>query len=322
MPAHKVSPARDVIQVAFAADAEFAMPLGVAIASLARTHAREAIAVTILHDGLSAADISRVERTGAGRVPITWHLVNPSDVAGAFYTECLTSATLYRLLLPHLMPSTLDRVLYLDCDLVVTDSLRQLWTTDLHGKLIAAARDANSPFPVGPAGTNWRGLGLRPNTPYFNAGVLLIPLDAWRAEAIPELTLGMLRTSRPRWGDQDVLNAALQGRWLELPRRWNLQTSDVAERGLAWALWADDVQGALADPAILHFTERDKPWHPGSAHPLRGRWYQALDDSAWSGWRPGSALRPVHRRVGSRVKLAWRALTAGRAGLAPGGLTP
>lgn len=311
------SPA-EPIQVAFGVDAKFVLPLGVALASLVMRHAPGEVAVTILHDGLPSADIERIERTVASQCPIKWHAVKQRDVAGAHYTAHLSSASIYRTLLPRFVSA--ERVIYLDCDVVLADSLRGLWEFDLHGQLLAAVRDAYAPFPAGPAGsgTNWRQLGLDPGLPMFNTGVLVIPLEVWRAEKVPERTLSVLRNSTPRWGDQDALNLVLQRRWAELPRRWNVQSADVTGDGVAWALWPREVSSALESPGIIHFTEGDKPWFANSTHPLRQHWLDALEQSAWSGlW---SDSKPLYRRAGSRVKLAWRALTAGRAGLAAAGI--
>jgi len=312
MPADE-SWSSDVIHVAFAADAGFVKPLAVAVTSLALTHAPGEVAVTILHDGLREADMERIERSVDGRVALTWRRVSRDDVAGVHHSVFLTPASLFRLLLPRLLPATVERVIYLDCDVVVESSLRPLWNLDLQGMPVAAVRDAGSPFAAGPLGTDWRDLRLNPDSPYLNTGVLVLALDTWRRAELSERALEVLRTSTPRWGDQDGINAILQGKWFELPRRWNLQTADAVGTGIAWALWNEDVRDANADPAIVHYTERDKPWHPGSAHPHAARWFGVLDHTEWAGWRPSSAPRPAYRRAASRLKRAWHTLTADQA---------
>jgi lipopolysaccharide biosynthesis glycosyltransferase len=298
----------DVIQVAMAADREFVLPLAVALTSLALAHRPGDVAVTVLHDGISSSEIERIERPVHGRLEISWRQVNPEEVAGAHFSTPLTSASLFRLLLPRFLPSDAERVIYLDADTVITGSVRPLWETHLGEHHVAAVRDAASPFAAGPCGTDWRGLGLAADAPYFNSGLLVIALGAWRSAGVSARVLEVLRGSRPRWGDQDGLNVVLCGRWKELERRWNLQTADIERRGLAWALWPDDVDQALTDPAVIHYTERDKPWDPGTRHPMADRWHDMLDQTAWSGWRP--AHRPLHRRVTSRTKRALRVLTA------------
>ncbi|HYJ22165.1 MAG TPA: glycosyltransferase family 8 protein [Solirubrobacterales bacterium] len=290
------------MHVTLAADAEFAMPLAVTLASLSHSQSEE-IEVTVFHDDLAPATIARIEAGLGGRLAVRWHRVDPAQVAGAHYSTFLTRASLFRLLLPRLLPD-LDRVLYLDCDIVVTASLRPLWETDLDGALLGAVRDAGSPFPAGPLGTDWRGLGLDPATPYFNTGMLLIPLEEWRRQEVSERALSLLRRRQPRWGDQDGLNAVVDGRWVELPRRWNLQSPDALGTGLAWALWREDVELALRDPAVVHYTDRDKPWMAGCEHPLAQHWYRALEGSDWSGWRP---RHPRRRRL-ARIAAGARAL--------------
>jgi lipopolysaccharide biosynthesis glycosyltransferase len=206
-------------------------------------------------------------------------------VSGAHYPSFLSRASLYRLLLPDLL-STRARTIYLDADTVVLSSLQSLWDTELDGHILAAVREASAPWAAGPSGTNWRELGLAPDSPYFNSGLLVLPLDLWRQERLGDKAIEFLRTFRPRWGDQCALNAVAAGRWLEVPRRWNLQTADVEGRGLAWALWREAVEEAVADPAVVHFTERAKPWTPGASHPRADLWFQVLDQTSWAGWRP------------------------------------
>jgi lipopolysaccharide biosynthesis glycosyltransferase len=288
------------MQITLAADAEFAMPLAVTLASLARSQDAERLEVTVLHDDLSAAAIARIESGLVGELALRWHRIDPAQVAGAHFSTFLTRASLFRLLLPRLLPD-LDRVIYLDSDIVVRDSLRPLWETELDGDLLAAVRDAGSPFPVGPLGTDWRGLGLDPSAPYFNTGMLLIPLGEWRREEVSERALALLRRRQPRWGDQDGLNAVVGRRWVELPRRWNLQSPDALGAGLAWALWREDVELALRDPAVIHYTDRDKPWLAGCEHPLAQHWYGALEGTGWSGWRP-RRQRPRLARIANRAR--------------------
>lgn len=298
----------DVIQVAMAADRGFVLPLAVALTSLALAHEPGELAVTVLHDGLAEHDLEQIERSVAGRFEVCWRQVATDELDGVHYYEELSRATLFRLQLPKLVAPSLERVIFLDADTVVCESLRPLWEMDLDGYELAAVRDAGAPFAAGPYGTDWRRLGLEPGAPYFNAGLLVIPLDAWRSAAVSRRILEVLRECSPPWGDQCGLNAVLHGRWKELPRRWNVQTSDAEERSVAWGLWPDEVRQALIDPAMIHYTERDKPWDPGTRHPLAAHWYEALEQSAWRGWRPAS--RPLHRRVTSRTARALRVLTA------------
>jgi lipopolysaccharide biosynthesis glycosyltransferase len=276
----------DPIHVSFAINRGFELPLTVALASLARAHRPGECEVAVLHPGLPPRLRERVERGTDGRLAVRWISVDERALAGARAPGYLTPASLYRLLLPEVLPER-DRTIYLDADVVVMDSFRFLWDLDLGEHVLGAVRDAGSPWAAGALGTNWREIGIPPDSPYFNSGVLVLPLECWRREQLGSSALEVLRRVRTRWGDQCAMNFVAEGRWLALPRRWNLQTPDVDGRGLAWALWRGSVEAALADPAVVHFNERPKPWSPGATHPWAEMWFHFLDHTPRAGWRPG-----------------------------------
>src|SRR4051812_28713331 len=88
---------------------------------------------------------------------------------GAHYT--LDNWT--RLWLSDFFPDNVDRVLYLDCDIVIVGSVAALWNVDLDGALLGAVDIPGSEHGV-------THLGLRAEDGYFNSGVLLIDLKKWR----------------------------------------------------------------------------------------------------------------------------------------------
>lgn len=282
--------------VVFAADVGFAAPLSVALHSLAAHNS--GVQATVIERGYSQGLRCRVRGDTAGSIHLTWVRM-PHDLMGVPNTEYLPPAALYRLLLPDLLPDA-DRVIYLDCDTLIADDLSALASMPVDGEL-AAVRDAGAPVAAGPSGTDWQNLGLSPGTPYFNSGVLVADLERWRSERIGRRAIEVLRAHSPRWGDQCALNAVVAGRWHELARRWNLQTADVQGRGLAWAMWRDDVEHAIADPAVIHFTERDKPWLDGTTHPYAPIWRSWQSRTPFADWRPEGAGHRFAARVARRV---------------------
>ena len=284
------------IHVSMAVDRGFELPLTVALASLAAVHVPGQCTVSVLHSGLPAEVMKRIERdTGTG-LAIDWLPVDQRDLVGAHLPDFLTKATLYRLLLPRVLADR-DRTIYLDADVVVLEPLTELWTTDLGPHVVGAVRESAAPWAAGPSGTNWREIGMAPDSPYFNGGVQLLPLDVWRRDHLDDAALTVLKRTKARWGDQCAMNLVAENRWLEFPRRWNVQTADVEGRALAWALWPDSVAEAVADPAIVHFSERAKPWTPGASHPWADKWFRVLDETSWAGWRP-----PAREPLGQRVR--------------------
>jgi lipopolysaccharide biosynthesis glycosyltransferase len=151
----------------------------------------------------------------------------------------------------------LDRVLFLDADLLVLDDLSKLWNVNLGTSVLGAVADAAVPTCCAPRGVKaWREREIPPDTPYFNGGVLLISLARWRELRITELACEYFQTAAGPldYLHQEALNAVLPGRWHQLSRRWNLLASLDGRKHYRQEI------GAWKDPGIVHFAGRMKPW--------------------------------------------------------------
>jgi len=116
------------------------------------------------------------------------------DIGDVYVPWFLSHATLYRLFAPDFLPANLKRVIYLDCDIVVRESLLGLWQTDLNGVLVGCVQNVTEPWFACVPQLPWKERGLPPDAPYFNAGVLVIDTDAWRRERVGERVLEVLST--------------------------------------------------------------------------------------------------------------------------------
>ena len=297
------------ILLACAVDDRFAMPLAVTLRSALDTLSEpNRLEVYVLDGGIRAANRERLERTlGSPRARL--HFVTPPRDAlrEIRHTRRFPPAAFYRLLVARLLPGSLSRAIYLDADLVVTADLARLWDEPLRGLPLLAVRDAGAPTVSSPRGLlNHRELGLAPDLPYFNSGVLSLDLARWREEGICEQLLHYLAThaSVIRWPDQDTLNAVFAGRWGELDPRWN-QIPQVWEpsAGDTDPFPASLRERVIRDPWIVHYSTWSKPWHWACAHPARKRFFEVLDRTAWAGWRPKKGLRDT-RIAGHGVRIA------------------
>jgi lipopolysaccharide biosynthesis glycosyltransferase len=292
------APRGERVCAVFAADDAYALPLAVTLRSAQDALAPgSALEATVIDGGLRRASRERVLRAlDPERVRVRFARPPDGALRGLRVEPGRISlATYYRLLLARVLSPETSRALYLDCDLLVLGDLARLFALDLGGHLLLAVRDAGVPrFGAHP----WPGaLGagpFSPETPYFNAGVLLVDLERWRRERVAERALEHLARHRRevRFWDQDGLNAVLAGGFGELDPRWN-QLPQLH----AWRAWRENpygperCQAALADPWIVHFASAKKPWHFGDAHPERARFFAALDRTAFAGWRPRWGLR-------------------------------
>jgi lipopolysaccharide biosynthesis glycosyltransferase len=189
-------------------------------------------------------------------------------------------ATWYRIFLPELLPG-LDRVLYLDADLIVLDSLVPLWETDLAGHYLAAVTNVfQSDHLDRPAY-----LGLEGPRVYFNAGVMLMNLALMRRDGATNalLDFGVRHRGRLDWRDQDAMNVVLGKRRLALPPRWNVMNSILEFPASADVFAADALEEARRHPAIRHFEgpSVNKPWHYMCERDMRELYIAHRRETPW-----------------------------------------
>jgi lipopolysaccharide biosynthesis glycosyltransferase len=240
-------------------------------------------------------------RLGAGA---TFHEIPRERVAGLPVMDEFTAAMWYRIFLPELVPAA-DRVLYLDVDTLVVDSLAPLREIDLSGSYVAAVTNALMPQHAGRPGR----LGLPEGQLYFNSGVLLMNLDAMRrdrcTDALREFAAG--RGPELEWPDQDTLNMVLGGRRLALHPRWNYMNS------MRWvfALYAfgeDEIGEAARSPAIRHFEgpTHNKPWHWAAEREDVELWEAHRRETPWARGRAAELPTRLLRRAAYAKRVAVR----------------
>lgn len=244
------------IDVCFACDENYAPYAGCVLLSLLDYHSKEELRVWFISDNISQKTKLWIEKNFSGMD------VFFRDIPQGFLTKVpirnkhLSRAAYARLALGSVLPKEVKRVIYLDCDILVLHSIRDLWNWDLKGKVLAGVED-------------W-GLFLQRregdfyypfSTSYKSSGLLLIDVEKWRSKCCENKCLDYLR--KPQYPilyeDQDVLNFALYSEFGELPPEWNVvlnfSKKEIEKRG-APASWIV----ALKDPFIVHFASANKPW--------------------------------------------------------------
>jgi lipopolysaccharide biosynthesis glycosyltransferase len=190
-----------------------------------------------------------------------------------------TVDTYTRLWLGKFFPPTANRVLYLDADIVVVGSIAPLWNTDLAGNLMGAVD-----IPGSDRGVTL--LAMRPEDGYFNAGVLVIDLEQWRATNAEEIVIDYIRANpeRVRY-DQDALNACFYNRTKRLDYKWNA-ISPFFREPLALPLDRAEIEAVRRNAQIIHFNGGSKPWSYFCDHPRRAEYEKYLRMTAWQDYVP------------------------------------
>lgn len=194
-----------------------------------------------------------------------------------------------RLFVDGMLPNTVSKVLYVDCDMIICDSLQELWNTNMKDNIVAAVQDAVSMDTK-------KAVGLKAGEKYFNAGLLLIDLAKWRELKIEDHCLDFIKqhSGKVIHHDQGVLNGIFHGQVCVLPVRYNLMTIHFLldrEKVLKYAredakfYSEEELLQAKNNPAILHFTPSFtcRPWVRGCKHPLKQLYWDVLGNTPWAG---------------------------------------
>ena len=141
-------------------------------------------------------------------------------------TSRMSVATLYRLLIPQIFPPDIEKVIYLDSDIVVNLDINELWQIKLNDKPIAAADEVRADSFDHPMNASHNYLvtsGLVDYNDYFNAGVLLMNLNILRGEEETIMRGVNFVGEHPQlqYLDQDVLNYLFSKSYLKLDEKFN-----------------------------------------------------------------------------------------------------
>ena len=207
-------------------------------------------------------------------------------------TWSISISSYARLFVAEMIPDDIDRVLYLDCDMIVCDSLQNLWDTDLRGCVLGAVQDS-----IGDSTKN--AVGLLPDDQYFNAGMLLIDLAKWRNLSIGTKCFQYIEEKNGSvvHHDQGVLNGVLRNQWFRLPLCDNLMTIHfIFNRRRVIDYFGehaefyseDEIMDAKEHPVILHYTPSftSRPWCRDCKHPRKSLYWENLVQTPWKGTRP------------------------------------
>jgi lipopolysaccharide biosynthesis glycosyltransferase len=148
----------------------------------------------------------------------------------------VSTAAYLRLYIPQLLPAHVERVLYLDCDVMCVGSLDSLLDVDLRGNTIAAVRDPYARRLCDMEGMP--GLAkyqeLDAQAPYFNSGMMLIDVPNWLSTDVTQRCFDYIRrhAAETRFLEQDALNYVLYGKWLRVNKMWNFARSSRLESAM------------------------------------------------------------------------------------------
>lgn len=252
----------EIINIAYCTDSNYLEHVSVSIQSIILNNLTEKMQFHVFLYNVQEEYIEKFKNTSK---LITIYKIEEAEVEKYhhdFSTKHISNSTFIRLMVPKLLANKVNRLLYLDADILCFANISPIFDINIDNYICAAGNDSNKKEP------NPNLSRLKLNTSfYFNAGVLFINISNWVAFNVEEKTNKILFENRLlKYADQDALNITLQNRVLLIDSKWNyLFTWMTAKQKETFFYNKHNL------PYFIHFTGPRKMWyqeHDGLAQNL------------------------------------------------------
>ena len=248
--------------------------LNVMLFSLLRSNPDCTFTVYLLHTDMREAATAETKRILKSRGELVMLEAGSLGLEEAPTTDRFPKEMYYRIFAAKYLPQTLDRVLYLDPDIVVNASVKELYSMPIDGYYFAAASHN------GPVTRTFNGvrLHLERGCPYINSGVLLINLAILREEQSYGDVFSYIEKNRTRLflPDQDVLSGLYGKRIKKLDTlRYNM-----TERQYRYQRFRGkkiDLDWVRENTVFIHYCGKNKPWKADYSGKLNCFYNEALN---------------------------------------------
>lgn len=279
----------DEIHIAFTVDERYVQHMGVAITSIILNNQEVNFIFHIIYDEMNEDDLAKLKwLSEAYHQPINlYRVTNPLLFDRLKTMSHISKAVYYRLMLPYILPQHLDKVIFLDADLVCCGDIRGLWhspvgNAPVAAKLINASEEQVTRLNLGS--------GL-----YLNAGVLLVNLPIWRQQDIPSRIIEFMLAYPEKivWLEQDAIAVVLEGQIMPLDDSFNT-TIDCAK--------GDGT--IMENSVIIHFVGASKPWQQWCPDVRKNLYWDYLRLSPWNKATPEAPQTFIQYLYAARVENA------------------
>lgn len=182
--------------------------------------------------------------------------------------------------------SDVDRLLYVDADMICIGSLIPIKEVDITDSYVAMVTDT-----AGAVDHRHR-LGLAENAFYGCAGLVLFNLALWRRDGIRQRCMSYYNAPEHhdiiKMGEQDVLNVVLQGKIRELPIEYNMMSTYYEHNGSSIPKrYKMTIKQHRKYAVIIHYIGDAKPWYKDSRFPLKDYYWKYQSFTPWKGLKYG-----------------------------------
>ena len=234
----------NVVHICFNLDCKYFHQLGVTVTSALENNPQFHLVFHVFIDDVDEGDIAKVRKVVEKYKCDFYIYIMEMEPFSHFHlrNKRFNHVAYFRVYMPKILRTLTDKYLYMDADMICVNSLQPFLDIDLQGKPIACVSD----FPDA-VKTRATFLKLKSGK-YFNSGMMWVDVEEWEKQKITEHCFEYIDMDPNCFTahDQDVLNLALDGNYILLPKRFNYMGSIGAK--------------FQKDIIIYHFFGRIKPW--------------------------------------------------------------
>lgn len=259
------------LNITFCFDDKYAMPCGVAITSIIENNPSINLHFHLFSEDVSDDSLSRFSKIKGRNVSLTVYKIHGDMyINEKTLTQGLSKASCLRFLAPEIIDSSIERLLYLDGDMICQGNLGGLFSLNLDNKIAAVVEDLEVTQKKYKLQTH-----LPPIDNYFNSGFMFINTVEWKQLNITQKCFEMINNGVIyKFADQDVLNILLNNKKLLVGREYNRIITLTPLKLLDSEFEFNSI--------IIHYTTQNKPWYTIFESRIFSRFFNA---SPWSDFR-------------------------------------
>lgn len=242
--------------------------------SILKNGGMDKYAAYVLHSDLEAEDMAAIQSAAGKRMEFHFVSVPGSLFEGFPVSKRYPQQIYYRLSAPLLLPPELERILYLDVDTIVINSLAELAVMPFDGTYFMACTHVQKALTK----LNQVRLGIEREVPYINSGVMLLNLPLFREHLdLTEIRAFANEKNRVLFlPDQDILTALYGGHVKLLDSLlYNLSDRVLAFHNTESKAEKLDTNWVRENGVIIHYCGKLKPWDEHYSGSL-GIFYQEI----------------------------------------------
>lgn len=272
------------INIVLCSDNNYAQHIAVVMASImAKT--KEKVRFFVISDNISSEKIAKLKNTAVKlNTTVEFIAVSEEQFKNVYLSGHVSKAAYFRLALADIMPDDIEKVIYLDVDLLVYDDIKNLWQNDIKKYALAAVPDFGIMASNRLCRQKKEVIGLPKGKAYFNSGVLLINFKKWREENYTKQILEIINKNKFPHHDQDALNKLFMNNWLQIDLRWNIipPVFNLFTKILLNKTFRNEAIQAKKNPGIIHYAGRYKPWEFSYHQDFNDMYYKYLKQTAFA----------------------------------------